>query len=133
MIDVDLLTARLRRNLPASAEDVRDLVARSKVSLPPGYIEFMRRSDGAEGQVGENGRYLVLWPVASIVDLNEQYHIAEFAPHLLAFGSDGGGEAFAFDRRTDPATIVRVPFVGLDDEVQYGARFDEFLARLSEE
>lgn len=133
MIDIGLLTAQLGRNPPAAAQDIDILISESKVSLPPGYVEFMRRSDGAEGPVGRKGRYLVLWPVAEIIRLNEQYHIDEFAPHLLLFGSDGGGEAFAFDRRTDPATIVRAPFVGLDEEVRYGARFDEFLARLSEE
>ncbi|WP_438016235.1 SMI1/KNR4 family protein [Sorangium sp. So ce315] len=133
MIDTDLITAQLGRNPPASTECICDFMARAKVVFPPGYIEFMQRSDGAEGPVGRKGRYLVLWPVASIIDLNEQYHVDEFAPHLLAFGSDGGGEAFAFDRRTEPATIVRVPFVGLDDEICYGTRFDDFLARLSEE
>ncbi|WP_129573538.1 MULTISPECIES: SMI1/KNR4 family protein [Sorangium] len=133
MIDIELLTAQLSQNSPASAEDICAFVARAKVGFPPGYIEFMQRSDGAEGPIGRKGRYLVLWPVASIISLNEQHHIDEFAPHLLAFGSDGGGEAFAFDRRTEPARIVRVPFVGLDDEICYGTRFDEFLARLSEE
>jgi hypothetical protein len=133
MIDVDLLTARLERNPPASTRDIADLVSRSKVSLPPGYIEFMRQSDGAEGPLGRKGRYLVLWPVKSIYGLNKQYHVDEFAPHLLVFGSDGGGEAFAFDHRTEPATIVRAPFIGFDEGVHYGTRFDEFLFRLSEE
>ncbi|WP_437831063.1 SMI1/KNR4 family protein [Sorangium sp. So ce1153] len=133
MIDIDLLTAQLARNPAASTEKIREFATRSKASLPAGYIEFMQRFDGAEGPIGRKGRYLVLWPVASIIHLNEQYHFDEFAPHLLAFGSDGGGEAFAFDRRTEPATIVRVPFIGMDEEVHYGTRFDEFLSRLSEE
>lgn len=132
MIDVNLLTARLERNAPASLRDIDDLISRSKINFPPDYIEFMHQSDGAEGPIG-NERYLVLWPTKDILELNEQYHVNDFAPHLLVFGSDGGGEAFAFDRRTKPATIVRVPFIGLDEAVIYGNRFDEFLTKLSEE
>jgi hypothetical protein len=36
-----------------------------------------------------------LWPLAEVESRNEQYHVAEFAPELLAFGSDGGGEMLA--------------------------------------
>ncbi|WP_437480031.1 SMI1/KNR4 family protein [Sorangium sp. So ce1014] len=133
MINIDSLAAQLERNPPALARDIASFASNSQLSLPPGYIEFMRQSDGAEGPIGKNGRYLVLWSLAKILELNAQYHIDEFAPHLLAFGSDGGGEAFAFDRRTEPATIVRVPFIGLDEEVHYGNRFDGFLLRLSRE
>ncbi|WP_437813339.1 SMI1/KNR4 family protein [Sorangium sp. So ce1078] len=132
MIFIDSVTAQLERNPPASAQDVASFISNLKFVLPPGYIEFMRQSDGAEGPIGRKGSYLVLWSLAKILELNAQYHIDEFAPHLLAFGSDGGGEVFAFDHRTDPATIVRVPFVGFDDEVSYGNRFDGFLRRLSE-
>jgi len=45
---------------------------------------------------------------------NEQYHVAEFAPELRAFGSDGGGEMLAFDAKDQ---IVSVPFIGM--EMQY--------------
>lgn len=133
MIQVDLLTARLERNPPATARDINDFVSRSNVNLPPGYINFMRESDGAEGTIGRRNHYLILWPLKRIIELNQQYHVEEFAPHLVLFGTDGGGEAFAFDRRTDPATIVRVPLIGFDEAVHYGARFDEFLIKLAGE
>lgn len=132
MSDVNLLTARLERRAPASSHDIDDLISRSKIEFPPDYLEFMRQSDGAEGPIG-NERYLVLWSTKNIIELNEQYHVDEFAPQLLVFGSDGGGEAFAFDRRTKPATIVRVPFIGFDEAVIYGSRFDDFLVKISKE
>lgn len=37
-----------------------------------------------------------------------------YAPGLFLFGSDGGGEAFAFDLRSNPPPVVSVPFVGMD-------------------
>ena len=36
---------------------------------------------------------------------------------LVLFGSDGGGEAYAFDIRTASLPIVMVPFIGM--ELQY--------------
>jgi len=46
--------------------------------------------------------------------MNRSYQITEYAPGLLLFGSDGGGEAFAFDIRSGEESIVSVPFVGMD-------------------
>jgi hypothetical protein len=50
------------------------------------------------------------------------------------FGSDGGGEAFAFDRRSEEQPIVRVPFIPLDlKEVRaFAPTFDGFLEALFE-
>ena len=58
----------------------------------------------------------------------------EFAPGLLLFGSDGSGDAFAFDMRGPGMPIVRVPFVGMDlSEVEaIAGDFVEFLQKLYE-
>lgn len=55
-----------------------------------------------------------LWPIADVQSLNEQYHVPEFAPELLAFGSNGGGEMLAFDSKDQ---IISVPFI--DMEMRY--------------
>jgi hypothetical protein len=47
------------------------------------------------------------------MDFNEAYQTRKYAPGLFLFGSNGGGEAFAFDRRTNNC-VVNVPFVGMD-------------------
>lgn len=72
--------------------------------------------------------YVVLWSPDELVQLNDGYGFAEFAPELVAFGSDGGSEAFAFDRST--AAIVMVPFVGMEPGIPLGRSFKEFLRRL---
>ena len=36
---------------------------------------------------------------------------------VFVFGSDGGGEAFGFDLRSDAKPIVAIPFVGMEESV----------------
>ncbi len=79
--------------------------------LPDEYVAFLRKSNGAEGPIGDY--YLQLWPVQELEHLNAAYSVDEFAPGLLLFGSDGGDTAFAFDTRTPDMAIVKVPFVGM--------------------
>ena len=66
--------------------------------------------------------------------MNKAYQIADYAPGLFLFGSDGGGEAFAFDIRTEAKPIVSVPFVGMELELiqPFGSTFRAFLETLFE-
>jgi hypothetical protein len=100
-----------------------------RFAWPEDYADFMAEQDGGEGFVGE--AYVVLWAAAELVDLNRDFGLAEFAPDLIAFGSDGGGECFAFDRRGTPPVIVMVPFVGLDQPIAQGTTLLEFFERLA--
>ena len=55
------------------------------------------------------------------------------APGLFIFGSNGGGEAYAFDTRTPEIPIVSVPFVGMERRLArfIAATFERFLDILS--
>ena len=55
--------------------------------------------------------------------------VDKLAPGLLLFGSDGGGEAFAFDARRVPMRVVSVPFIGmaLADAHELGSSFSAFI------
>lgn len=81
-------------------------------SLPDTYYQFLREGNGGEGFVGET--YLILWRLEELEELNEAYKVSEYAPGFLLFGSNGGGEAFAFDVRESPTKIGKIPFVGMD-------------------
>jgi hypothetical protein len=98
--------------------------------LPQDYLQFMLAFNGGEGFIGEH--YLLLWQLEDLQELNQGYGFSEFAPELIAFGSDGGGEAFAFDTSFTPASIVVVPFIGMcnDNATWVAASFDGFLVRL---
>jgi hypothetical protein len=56
---------------------------------------------------------VILWRLEELLELNESYRIYEFARGLFLFGSNGGGEAFAFDMRSDQKLIVSMPYIGM--------------------
>ena len=91
----------------------------------------MAESNGAEGGVGKHA-YLALWRIEDIIPRNEGYAVSEFAPGLILFGSDGGGEAYAFDVREAVPIIVEVPFIGMggDEAKRCGASFLSLLQYL---
>lgn len=90
--------------------------------------------NGGEGFIGPNA-YVIFWKLEELMELNKAYQVAEYAPGLFIFGSDGGGEAYAFDVRTPAMPIVSVPFVGLDLSLAraIAPTFSGFLDILSKE
>jgi len=126
--ELERLTSGLALRASADVASIEKAQADVGVKLPDDYLSFFLRSNGADGPIGETG-YLSLWPIDELADLNQGYRVREFAPGLLLFGSDGGGEAFAFDLRNSSMPIVGVPFVGMSlEEARPIARtFTEFL------
>jgi hypothetical protein len=100
--------------------------------LPVEYIEFLRFSNGGEGFVGEH--YLILWGAEELGPSNRDCEVEEYAPGLLMFGSDGGGEAFGFDTRVSDWPVVVVPFIGSgwEDALPLVDSFGGFFQRLHE-
>jgi hypothetical protein len=94
--------------------------------LPDDYMVFLRRANGGEGFNGD--RYVQLWRAEELADMNRAYNTAEFFPNLFFIGSDGGGEAYAFDLSRMDATVFEVPFVGFPTDARAIANsFDSFL------
>ena len=110
--DKERLLAKVSGNAPVNASSLRKVESEIGLRLPQDYAEFLQQADGGEGFVGN--AYLILWRVGDLVEMNKAYQVAEYAPGLIVFGSDGGGEAFAFDTRTEAQPIVSVPFVGME-------------------
>ena len=95
-------------------------------------MEFLRKSNGAEGFLGQN--YLQLWKAEELKECNDGYEVQRFAPALLLIGSDGGGEAYGFDVRGNPWKVVQVPFTDLGDPrytADQGRNFTEFLQKMA--
>lgn len=116
---------------PGATEDVIKM-AETQLgwAFPPDYRKFLGEMNGGEGFVG--GNYLILWSVNELEQFNREYEVQEYAPGLVLFGSDGGGEGFAFDTRSSPAPVVQVPFIGM--ELEYanlvGNSFEQFIAKM---
>ncbi|MBI2919939.1 MAG: SMI1/KNR4 family protein [Planctomycetes bacterium] len=130
--EFEVLLARFNRNPPAPDSVIVSCGTRSGVGLPADYLRFMRIANGGEGFIGSS--YAILWKLEDLQQINMDYQVAEFAPELFIFGSDGGGEAFGFDFRGAKVTIVRVPFIPLDFEnaIVMGQDFPQFLETLFE-
>jgi SMI1 / KNR4 family (SUKH-1) len=123
------LFAKFRANLPASPESIARC-ATAGFSPPADYVRFLLQLDGREGFIGEH--YVMLWSIERFIEMNTQTYFAEAAPGLVVFGSDGGGEAFAFDTRDAPPPIVVAPHVGMewDATIRMAPDFDSFLQHL---
>ncbi|HEY0069702.1 MAG TPA: SMI1/KNR4 family protein [Chloroflexia bacterium] len=111
----------------ASSEGtVRKIQKALGIVFPEDYASFMAQHNGGEGWVGNS--YLLLWRVDKIASKTTNTGYAEFYPGLFLFGSDGGGEAYAFDARSGETLIVEVPYVGGPDHAIFcGRNFVEFL------
>lgn len=132
LTDKEQLLAEFNGNPPADSSSVERFEAASGIRLSSGYRQFMQQMNGGEGFVG--GAYLMLWRIEELSEMNEAYQAAEYAPGLLLFGSDGGGEAFAFDLRSEDMPVVSVPFVGMELALatSIAPDFEAFLEELSQ-
>jgi len=132
LADKERLLAKFNGNPPTDTSSLRKLESDAGFCLPEDYAQFLQQTNGGEGFIGST--YLILWCVGDLIEMNEAYQVADYAPGLFLFGSDGGGEAFAFDMRTDAKPIVSVPFVGMELELiqPLGSTFKAFLDVLFE-
>jgi antitoxin component of MazEF toxin-antitoxin module len=126
------LTSQLKRQPPASNALIREVGASLAVNFPEDYVEWLTLSNGGSGKVGA-GSYLLLRPVDKLASHNDLLQVKKFAPGFIFFGSDGGGEGYAFDNRQAVVSIVQMPFIGMSPEVAKpcGKTFKEFLQYLS--
>ena len=114
-------------NAPASAEAVASLRTGLAKSLPERYFAFLAHANGGEGFVGD--RYVLLWRAEELAEMNRAYKTAEFFSSLFFIGSDGGGEAYAFDLSRTDETVFEVPFIGLPTDARaIASSFASFLA-----
>lgn len=78
-------------------------------ALPVDYLGVIEEFGGREGFLGT--RYLRLYRLDELVELNLAYDVPTNFPEAFLFGSDGCGEAYAF--LLGDSRVVRVPFIPL--------------------
>ncbi len=81
--------------------------------LPNDLIDYLRSDAPSEGGLLRDPWWFSLWPEADIETMNLKYEVRELAPTLYGFGSNGGGEMFAFNRQ---GHVLTVPFIGMGDK-----------------
>lgn len=101
------------------------------IDLPTDYRAVMRIANGGDTEFGES--WIVLWRVEDLAERNAGYRVNEFAPGFTYFGTNGAGEAYAWDWGT-PGKLryVVIPFIVPEPEaaVPCGETFEEFLSTL---
>lgn len=107
------MPADFHRRPPADPTEISKTESKAGFGFPAPYKEFLLETNGGEGPVGE-AAFIMLWPVEDLIELNEGYQVAKYAPGLFLIGSDGGGEGLAFDLQSEEMRLVFVPFVGMD-------------------
>jgi hypothetical protein len=114
---------------PASLQTIATVENKLGVKFPRDYIELMMYSNGCEGNIGES--YIQIWPIEEVIDANEACEVEKYTPGLILFGSDGGGEAFAFDMREDKIKYIMVPYMlEFDAVIEQGSSLLVFFERL---
>ena len=123
------VSRRLKTSAGASSESLTDLIDQLGHQLPSDYLSFMQITNGAEGPLG--GSYIVIWPVEEVVPLNKANAVAEFAPNLVLFGSDGGSTGYGFDPVSPCPVIVAVDLILTDVVEPMGSSLSEFFEKLA--
>lgn len=117
---------------PADPDVVEGLSASLGVGLPDDYLAFLRQHNGGEGFIGDN--YIIFWKAEELADFNREYQVEKYAPGVLLFGSNGGGEGYGFDTQSAALTIVRIPFIGMERRyaMPVAKDFPNLFAKLAE-
>jgi hypothetical protein len=102
------------KKAPATTEALSRLKAGVPYPLPDDYIDLLRSLDGGEGFIGE--QFVRFYSVDEVLMVRQVLGDAQLASEFVIIGSDGGGEALAYDRREVPARLVTLGFIPLDPD-----------------
>jgi hypothetical protein len=127
---VEQMLADFHRNPPSELAIIEKAEREIGFALPADYRNFLLEQNGGEGWIGRN--YARLWRAEELAEINEGYGFSNLASAILAIGSNGGGEAYVFDRRTAEPSLVLIPFMDLDLDVAIpiATCFRAFLERI---
>ena len=102
---------------PAEPSAIEALPSESGLDLPEDYLQFLRFSNGGEGELGVKPGWFQLWPTEEVIGLNKGYEVQKWVAGFFGFGSNGGGELLAFDtRKPQPWKVYMIPFECLREE-----------------
>jgi len=104
------------RENPASHDTIENLVVKSGLQLPKDYLDFLRLSNGGEGELPVDPFWFQIWPVDEVLEHNEGYRVKQHLPGFFVFGSNGGGEMLAFNIREHGSwPVYMIPFIPMDE------------------
>jgi hypothetical protein len=128
-IDFRPFLSRLDAKSGVSDHSLAAFEASARISLPNDYLAFLRITNGATGWIGSN--YIRLWRLEDLLEKNKAYEVGTYCPTFFFFGSNGGGEAYAFNIEVS-MEVFMVPFIGnaSQDALRIAPSFSRFLETL---
>ncbi|MER8885693.1 SMI1/KNR4 family protein [Mesorhizobium sp. M0904] len=99
-----------RKKDGASDEAIEKLRDVGPLVLPESYVALLSFSNGGEGPLPVQPLWLALHAAEEVIEIEQQGTFKEFFPGFFVIGSNGGGEAIAFDLRT----VGLYPLVAFD-------------------
>jgi len=95
--------------------------------FPDDYRDFLTARNGLATWFGDV--YIALYSIDQVVELNEIHGHLSHQPELIHIGSDGGGEAIAFDFRKHPPVVILVNLVSIhwSEAIFQAESFDQFM------
>jgi len=99
------------------------------MTLPADYVSYFAGNGSKEGGLSVDPGWFQLWPPDEVERWNRDYHVQEFAPGFLGFGSSGGGELLAFDK---DGRVVMIPFIPMtaDEARPVADSWSQFVERI---
>lgn len=119
---------RIERNTAPTAEEIDFFLKEVDFILPKGFMDFFKETNGAD--ISTDKKYILLWALADMMQLNKDYTVEDYAPEFFIFGSDGGDTAFAIEKNT--GYIYEMPFIGMSKEesIFRNETFTEFIMNI---
>ena len=128
---IQQIMSKMEFNNPTNVSELEKVEKNYNIDFPDDYKKFILASNGAEGSIGNN-KYLVLYPIDELIEINNEYEVEKNQPGLIYFGSDGGDTSYAFDT-TDKMSLVSIPFICIhtEEKEKLGNNFEEFIENLN--
>jgi hypothetical protein len=115
----------------ASADALKALRLAAPSHLPRAFFDFLAWSDGGQGPLAVQPLWFMLYPASETLGIWQRGEYAEHFPGLFVFGSNGAGEAIAFDLACDAPRVVYFDMTNVDLEesvVEIAPSMTDFLA-----
>lgn len=96
-------------NEPYIGNEIKQI---NNVVLPKQYLEFMKKHNGGQGDIGET--WLELFTLENLQEINDDYCIGDFLPDHIIIGSNGNGELYGID---SDGVYFNVPAIMDEDDV----------------
>ncbi len=112
--EIKRIVSEMRMQSAADKKVIEDAEDKLKIVFPSDYVDFLRFSNGAAGDIGDE--YINFWSIEEVVEAHYDMQMESAMPGFVAFGGDGANEIYAFDMRTEAKAVVEVPLIVMNLE-----------------